>query len=94
MLSIVFFAALAASPAMTKPYTDKSVDLRGDWGQLAFDVTLADTPEKRAFGLLHVEHLPKRSGILFIYPREAKGTFWMKNTLTPFDILFFDAGEI
>ena len=83
--------ALAPIKSMAKPCADTRVDLRGDWGQASFDVTLADTPKKRALGLMHVEHLPKRSGMLFIYPSEAKVAFWMKNTLISLDMLFFDA---
>lgn len=87
----IFFAALVTSKATAKPCAETRVDLRGDWGQTSFDVMLADTPKKRALGLMHVEHLPKRGGMLFIYPSEAKVAFWMKNTLIPLDILFFDA---
>ena len=91
MLWTVFVAAVAMSTAIAKPCASTRVDLRGDWGQVSFDVTLADTPKKRALGLMHVEHLPKRSGMLFIYPSEAKVAFWMKNTLISLDMLFFDA---
>ena len=87
----VCVVALVTSKATGKPCTDTRVDLRGNWGQASFDVTLADTPKKRALGLMHVEHLPKRSGMLFVYPTEGKVAFWMKNTLLPLDILFFDA---
>ena len=91
VLWTVCVAAVATSMATAKPCASTRVDLRGDWGQVSFDVTLADTPKKRALGLMHVEHLPKRSGMLFIYPSEAKVAFWMKNTLISLDILFFDA---
>ena len=91
VLWTVCFAGLATIEAMAKPCTDTRVDLRGDWGQVSFDVALADTPKKRALGLMHVEHLPRRNGMLFIYPSEAKVAFWMKNTLISLDMLFFDA---
>ena len=91
VLWTLFVAAVATSTATAKPCASTRVDLRGDWGQVSFDVTLADTPKKRALGLMHVEHLPKRSGMLFIYPSEAKVAFWMKNTLISLDMFFFDA---
>ena len=87
----MFFAALAANAVTAKPCADTRVDLRGDWGQVSFDVTLADTPKNRARGLMYVGHLPKRDGMLFIYPNESEVGFWMKNTLIPLDMLFFDA---
>ena len=87
----VIVTVLATSKATAKPCSDTRVDLRGDWGQASFDITIADTPKKRALGLMHVEHLPRHSGMLFIYPSEAKVAFWMKNTLISLDMLFFDA---
>ena len=87
----VCIAALALNKAAAKPCADTRVDLRGDWGQASFNVTLADTPKKRALGLMHVKHLPKREAMLFIFPSEAEVAFWMKNTLISLDMLFFDA---
>ena len=91
MLWSVYIAVFALSKAAAKPCADTRVDLRGDWGQASFNVTLADTPKKRALGLMYVKYLPKRRGMLFIYPSEAKVVFWMKNTLISLDMLFFDA---
>ena len=78
----------AASESFAKSCQNDRVDLRGDWGQVSFDVALAQTPESRALGLMHVDHMPKRSGMLFIYPVESPVAFWMKNTLIPLDCCF------
>jgi uncharacterized membrane protein (UPF0127 family) len=67
------------------------VELRGDWGKARFQVTIADTPQTRARGLMFVEEMPQREGMLFVFEDERTRTFWMRNTLISLDILYFDA---
>jgi hypothetical protein len=53
-------------------------------------VAIADDPGERAQGLMGVEHLGDLDGMLFVFSQEALGGFWMKGTLIPLDIAFFD----
>ncbi len=39
------------------------------------------------------ESLSKDHGMLFVFPRERKLTFWMKNTLIPLDIVFINSSR-
>ena len=48
---------------------------------------IADTPEKRAYGLMHQKHLPENTGMLFVFSKPGKQTFWMKDTLIPLDMI-------
>ena len=51
---------------------------------------LALTPDERSTGLMRRRQAPK-DGMLFVFPEDTTGGFWMKNTLVPLRILFFDA---
>jgi uncharacterized membrane protein (UPF0127 family) len=55
-----------------------------------FSPELALTSDQRALGLMHRKRAP-RDGMLFVFPYAATGGFWMKNTLVPLKILFYDA---
>lgn len=61
------------------------VELKGQ----RFAVEIADTQEKQALGLMFRDSLPDDHGMLFIFPREAPRSFWMKNTRIPLDIMYF-----
>ncbi|MDD4286914.1 MAG: DUF192 domain-containing protein [Candidatus Peribacteraceae bacterium] len=51
---------------------------------------LARTPAEQQRGLMGRTSLADGSGMLFIFPENAMRSFWMKNTLIPLDIIFFD----
>jgi uncharacterized membrane protein (UPF0127 family) len=53
---------------------------------------LADTSPTRARGLMGVTDLGGADGMLFRYEAPHTGTFWMKDTLLPLSIAFYDAG--
>lgn len=52
-------------------------------------VAVADTPERRARGLMGVEELGGLDGMLFVFSEDVRSAFWMKDTLIPLDIAFF-----
>jgi len=51
---------------------------------------LARTPEQQERGLMGRTSLPQGEGMLFIFPRSQILAFWMKDTLIPLEVLFFD----
>lgn len=59
-------------------------------GKISLTVELADTPDLRARGLMNRSSLSDREGMLFVFADEMKLSFWMKNTLIPLSIGFFN----
>ena len=53
-------------------------------------VEIADTHESRARGLMDRTELLDGHGMLFVYQKPERLVFWMKNTLIPLSIAFFD----
>jgi uncharacterized membrane protein (UPF0127 family) len=54
------------------------------------NLEIADTDEERRRGLMFRESLPEDRGMAFVYFEEHTGYFWMKDTLIPLSIAFFD----
>lgn len=54
-------------------------------------VELAQTPVQRSRGLMWREHLDEDAGMLFVFNNAEPLCFWMRNTLVPLSIGFFDA---
>lgn len=57
-------------------------------------VTLATTSQARAQGLSGAAPLAPNTGMLFVFPREGKYSFWMKDMQYPLDILWIDESGI
>ncbi len=60
-------------------------------GDRSLTVEVAATPESRERGLMYRGQLADDEGMIFIFPVEEPLVFWMKNTLIPLDVGFFDA---
>lgn len=86
---LIVFQFILSSSYAAECASDR-VDLRGKWGKASFFVEVADTPESRQNGLMYRKNLPRRNGMLFIYEKPKKVSFWMKNTPISLDMLFFD----
>ncbi len=52
---------------------------------------LANDGAQRARGLMFATDLGPADGMAFRYPQPRTGNFWMKNTLLPLSIAFYDA---
>ncbi len=58
-----------------------------------FNVEIADSAEERSQGLMFRENIDKGDGMLFIFEKEDKYGFWMKNMKFPIDILWINENK-
>jgi len=58
--------------------------------QIVIKIEIANSPQKRALGLMYRRNLPANEGMLFIFPQSHQLSFWMKNTLIPLSIAFIN----
>jgi uncharacterized membrane protein (UPF0127 family) len=94
-LSLAVLLALVLAGPSAAACTDGTVEVRGPGGQARFTVEVADSADERARGLMFRESMPSSAGMLFVYERPGRTSFWMKNTLIPLDIIFADdTGEV
>ena len=59
-------------------------------GDLVLRVEIASTDRQRQRGLMLRRSLGAKAGMVFAYESPTSGGFWMKNTLIPLDIAFYD----
>ena len=68
-----------------------TVRITGARKPVVLRVEVARTPEDQARGLMGRRSLAPNAGMLFVFGREIKAGFWMKNTLIPLSIAFYGA---
>ncbi len=85
--NFLFALFIVTSAVFAAPPTGSHVVLAGH----SFSVEIAATDAARERGLMYRTHLAAGHGMLFVYSNAQLRYFWMKHTLIPLDILFFDA---
>ena len=69
--------------------------VRIEIGSRSYTLEVANTVASRRKGLMERDSMPADHGMIFVFDREQRLGFYMKNTRFPLDILFVNsAGEI
>jgi uncharacterized membrane protein (UPF0127 family) len=88
-----FFIFLLSFPCWVQATTDPSltglVPITLPGGAI-IHAELADTPQKRATGLMYREHLDADRGMLFMFTQAQAWVFWMKNTKISLDLIWMN----
>jgi uncharacterized membrane protein (UPF0127 family) len=78
--------------APSGPFDVAELTLHGPGGQaVKVPVYVAATAQERRRGLMGRTHLPAGTGMVFLYPEPVREPFYMKDTLIPLEIAFYDA---
>lgn len=90
-LSLVFiglpFKSFSIEEKSKTVFLTKSIVVQ----DVVLKVALADSPEKRRRGLMFVENWKAYQGMIFVFDKSKVRSFWMRNTLLPLSLGFYDA---
>lgn len=71
-------------------YRTQSPARVGEFGGVSLRLEYATTPEAREQGLGGRTEIPENYGMLFVFSKDDKYGFWMKDMLVPIDIFWLD----
>jgi hypothetical protein len=95
MLTLAPLAALAQEPNITGPQPElpkeKLTIITRDGVRHDFMVEMAITPQQQTVGLMFRPAVPPESGMLFDWGIPHDSQMWMRNTISPLDMVFINA---
>ncbi len=96
ILSFASVAALLLVTSAARPLNQKCIiSIASDTGkQVALNAEIAITDEEKQKGLMFRKTLKDSEGMLFVFDKEQRLNFWMKNTYLPLDIAYIDKNGI
>jgi uncharacterized protein len=95
LLAFAPFAARAQEANITGPQPElpkeKLVIITRDGARHEFNVEMAITPQQQTVGLMFRPTVPADGGMLFDWVTPHSSQMWMRNTISPLDMVFINA---
>lgn len=89
-MAVALLALTACRPATPVQGLPRgTLVIGGNSGEVRVDVSIAETREAKARGLMGVEEMDPDTGMVFLQEERARISFWMKDTLIPLSIAFW-----
>ena len=85
---IFIFIILYSKSLFADSYFDNLNIVNNYKEEIIYNVEVVKSQKGQELGLMYRKKLEKKTGMLFIFKKEKKATFWMKNTYIPLDIIF------
>jgi uncharacterized membrane protein (UPF0127 family) len=90
---ILFLGYFYFSDKFQSPNPELSSKKRVCYGGNCFLVEVAKTAKEQEKGLMNRTNLDQDKGMLFVFDKDGRYSFWMKNTLIPLDIIWIDSNN-
>lgn len=84
VLGAIFVSYIITPPAQPAAQT-------AEFGGVSLRIDLATTTASREKGLAGRTSIPNDYGMLFVFPKDDRYGFWMKDTLVPLDMFWLDS---
>jgi hypothetical protein len=87
---VLLVAVACGSSGSAAPDETAGLSIRTAEGTITLEVQVADSPAERQTGLMGRESLDPYDGMAFVWDEPVESSFWMKDTLIPLSIAFWD----
>ncbi len=84
----------SSSPATPGLFGASTASIETERGVVTFEVEIAVTDDAHQQGLMGRTEMAEDAGMIFVFPDEQVRAFWMKDTLIPLSIAFYDADGV
>ncbi|MEC9414434.1 MAG: DUF192 domain-containing protein [Pseudomonadota bacterium] len=85
---IFIFLTIYSKSLFAESYFDNLDIINNYKDKITYAVEVVKSQSDQEIGLMYRNRLKEKTGMLFIFKKEKKATFWMKNTYIPLDIIF------